>query len=184
MNNYESFIYKNIQKFKSSTNLKILNFMTNNSDIIYICPHLYLGNYNSSQNLDQLTKFNIDSIVNCTKDIPIHEYFKDRTFFRLEIDDSKDIDNINEFKKKIIDATIFIEQQVNQKKNTIVHCYWGLMRSPTVIASYLMFKYKMDVECAIEMIKDKKNCSFHNLYNFKEVLEHVKEEFDKYLFTN
>ena len=52
------------------------------------------------------------------------------------------------------------------------------MRSPTVIASYLIFKYKMDVECAIEFIKDKKNFSFHNIYNFKEILYFVKKEFE------
>ena len=52
------------------------------------------------------------------------------------------------------------------------------MRSPTVIASYLIFKYKMDVECAIEFIKDKKNFSFHNIYNFKKKLYFVKKKFE------
>ena len=71
-----------------------------------------------------------------------------------------------------------IEGVYAKKNNVLVHCYWGLMRSPTVIASYLIYRYKMDVEGAIEFVKDKKNFSFHNLYNFKEILYFVKEHFE------
>ena len=60
-----------------------------------------------------------------------------------------------------------------------MHCYWGIMRSPTIIASYLIYKYKMDVDGAAEFIKDKKNFCFNNIYNFKEILYYVKEEFNK-----
>ena len=82
-------------------------------------------------------------------------------------------------KSNILNATLFIDEQINNNNNVMVHCYWGLMRSPTVIASYLMYKYKMDVESSIQFIKDKKNLSFHSLYNFKEILYYVKEELDK-----
>lgn len=179
MDNLNSFLYKSIQKFKSETSLNIFNFVTNNNDIINICPNLYLGNLNAIKNEDILNKYQIESIVNCTKDIPFHIYFKDKSMFRLNIEDNKELDNIEKFKKKIIDATLFIDVQVKENKNTIVHCYWGLMRSPTVIASYLIYRYKMDVEGAVEFVKDKKNFSFHNLYNFKEILYYVKKEFDK-----
>jgi protein-tyrosine phosphatase len=55
------------------------------------------------------------------------------------------------------------------------------MRSPTVIASYLIYKYNMNVEDAIQFIKNKKNFTFNNSYNFKEILFFIKEEFDKEL---
>ena len=179
MDNINSFIYRGIQKFKSETSLNVFNFLTNNNDIISICPHLYLGNLNAIKNIETLSNHNIESIVNCTKDIPFHIYFKDKTMFRLNIEDNKEIENLEKFKKKIIDVTFFIDEQIKNNKNVIVHCYWGLMRSPTVIASYLIYRYKMDVDGAIEFVKDKKNFSFHNLYNFKEILYYVKEEFDK-----
>jgi len=179
MNNLDSFIYKNIQKFRSKTNLGVFNLLTNNNDLVNICPNLYLGNYKSSQNPNLLLKYNIQSIVNCTKDIPFHDYFKNKTFFRIDIEDSKEYNNVEDFKSKIIDAAIFIDKQIKENKNVIVHCFWGLMRSPTVIAAYLIYRYNMDVEGAIEMLKDKKNLSFHNIYNFKEILEYVKKELDK-----
>ena len=180
MNNFDSFIYNNISKFRSKTNLYIFNLLTNNNDIVNICPNLFLGNYKSSQSIKLLQEYKIDSLVNCTKDIEINEYFQHRNYIRIDVEDSKSNDNINEFKSKIIDSTIFINEQINNNKNVLVHCYWGIMRSPTVIAAYLMYKYNMDVEGVIEFIKDKKNCSFHNLYNFKEILYYVKKELDNY----
>ena len=173
-------IYKGINIFKSKTSLSIFNLLTNNNDIIHICPNLYLGNIKSAHNPELLEEFNINSVVNCTKDIPNHDYFNIKKTFRIDIEDSKDLENINEFKSSIINATLFIDEQIKNNNNVIIHCYWELMRSPTVVASYLMYKYDMDVESAVELIKDKKNFSFHNLYNFKEILYYVKKEFDEY----
>ena len=48
------------------------------------------------------------------------------------------------------------------------------MRSVCVIASYMIYAYNMEVDCAIEFIRNKKNMSFHDLYNFKEILYFVK----------
>lgn len=181
MSQFNAFIYKNIQRLKSETNLSIFNFLTNNSDIVLICPNLYLGNTKSIKNTELLIEYNIESIVNCTNDIQFHDYFNDKPILRVDIEDSKELENIEKFKLKIIDATYFIDAQIKQNKNVIVHCYWGIMRSPTIIASYLIYKYKMDVDGAIEFIKDKKIFSFNNIYNFKEILYYVKDEFDKLL---
>ncbi len=178
MNKKDSFIYNTIQTFRSETSLSIFNFLTNNSDIINICPNLFLGNIKSVKNSKILEKYDIDCIVNCSKDIPFNDYFKDKKMFRIDIEDNKETENLDLFKQNIINAVSFIHENIELNKNVIVHCYWGLMRSPTVIASYLIFKYKMDVECAIEFIKDKKNFSFHNIYNFKEILYFVKKEFE------
>ncbi len=172
-------IYKSARKIRSEKTLDIFNFVTNNSDIILISPNLYLGNIKSSQNINILKEYNINSIVNCSNDIPFHDYFNNKNIFRIDIEDSKELENINKFKSNILNATLFIDEQINNNNNVMVHCYWGLMRSPTVIASYLMYKYKMDVESSIQFIKDKKNLSFHSLYNFKEILYYVKEELDK-----
>ena len=38
-------IYKGINIFKSKTSLSIFNLLTNNNDIIYICPNLYLNQH-------------------------------------------------------------------------------------------------------------------------------------------
>lgn len=173
-------IYKGINLFKSQTSVNIFNLLTNNENLVQICPNLFLGNIQSSQDAVLLEKYNINSIVNCTKDIKNHEYFKFKNSHIIDIEDSKEFNNIENFKSKIISAVLFIDNEINQNKNVIVHCYWGLMRSPTVIAAYLMYKFNMDVETSVEFIKDKKNFSFHNLYNFKEILYYIKKELDTY----
>ena len=173
-------IHKGINLLKFKANVTIFNLLSNNDDLVCICDKLYLGNINSSQNSQLLEEYNIQSIVNCSKDIPIHDYFKLKNSYRIDIEDSKELENMDNFKLKIINAMLFIDNEINNDKNVIVHCYWGLMRSPTVIAAYLMYKYNMDVDTSIEWIKDKKNFSFHNLYNFKEILYYVKKEIDSY----
>ena len=154
------FIFRSISFLKSNSAVNIFNFITNNNDLIYICPNLYLGNINVCKNLDLLKKYNIECIINCTKDIDFHEYFDDKTKYRLDIDDSKDLNNINDFKSKIMNTIYFIDNQINKKCNVLVHCYWGLMRSTCVISCYMIYKYNMEVNCAIEFIRQKKKYEF------------------------
>ena len=177
MNNFDSFFYKIIQKVKSKRTLSIFNMITNNNDIVSIFPHLYLGTINVCHNEALLKKYNIESIVNCTKDIEFHPYFEEKSFFQIDIEDSKEEENIEEFKEKIINAIYFIDDEIKKEKNVIVHCYWGLMRSPTLIAGYLIYKYKMDVDCAVQFIQNKKSFTFSHLYNFKDVLNYVHDYF-------
>ena len=177
MNSWDSFIYKSIQKLKSKTSLKILNTLTNNDDLIQICDHIYLGNVTSAHNAQLLEETNIQALVNCTNDIPIHVYFKDKMYIQLNIEDSKDNKNIEKFKNIIIKTVYFIDEQVKKKHNVIIHCYWGFMRSPSVIACYLIYKYKMDVDSAIEFTRSKKNFAFTKMYNFRELLEFVYDHF-------
>lgn len=177
MSNFDSFFYKIIQKVKSKNTLNLFNFVTNNSDIINIFPHLYLGTINSCHDEILLQQYNIEAIVNCTKDIEFHPYFSDKSFFQIDIEDCKEKENLEEFKKKIISGIYFIDEQINNKKNVIVHCYWGLMRSPTLIAGYLIYKYKMDVDCSIQFIQSKKSFTFSHIYNFRDILEYVYNYF-------
>ena len=60
-----------------------------------------------------------------------------------------------------------------------VHCYWGLMRSATVIAGYLIKYENYSVDNAIELIKNKRSYTFSNLYNFKDILESYQEKISK-----
>jgi len=179
MSSWDSFVYKTIQKLKSKTSLTIFNTLSNNDDLIQICNHVYLGNVKAVHNQELLEQYQIEALVNCTNDIPIHVYFKNRKYKQLYVEDSKDNENMNKFKTIIIETVDFINECVKQKKNIIVHCYWGLMRSPSVIASYLIYKYKMDVDGVIQLIQSKKNFAFTYIYNFRELLDYVYDYYQK-----
>lgn len=175
----DSFIYQTIQKIKSKTSLHIFNALTNNDDLIQICNHVYLGNIKSAHDQTLLKQHKIYAVVNCTNDIPIHVYFKNKKYTQLYVEDSKDNENLYKFKNIIINTIQFIDDCVNEKKNVIVHCYWGLMRSPSVIACYLIYKYKMDVDAVIQFMQSKKNFAFTQIYNFRELLEYVYKYYEK-----
>ena len=48
------------------------------------------------------------------------------------------------------------------------------MRSATVVTAYLIIKYKMDTKDAINIVREQRSFALLSLYNFNEVLEHVK----------
>jgi len=173
MSKFEKSFYKLISFSRNRVSLNIFNFITNNDDYTLIMPNLYLGNINGANNIDFLQKNNISSIVNCSNEIKFHEYFNDKNTFRLSIDDNKEPDNMKKFQENIFNAIKFIDNEINKKRVILVHCYYGLMRSATVIASYLIFKYKMSVNDAIEFLKKKNKMIFNSSYNFIEILESV-----------
>ena len=173
MSNFEKSFYKLISFSRSKILLNTFNFITNNDNSIFIMPNLYLGNINAANDIDFLQKNQIYSIVNCSNEIEFHEYFNDKHIFRLSINDNKDPENIKKFQENIFDALKFIDNEINKKRVVLVHCYFGLMRSATVIAAYLIVKYKMSVNDAIEFLKKKNKMVFNRGYNFIEILEYV-----------
>ncbi len=91
----------------------------------------------------------------------------------MSIDDNKEPENMKKFQENIFNAIKFIDNEINKKRVILIHCYYGLMRSATVIASYLIVKYKMSVNDAIEFLKKKNKMIFNRSYNFIEILESV-----------
>ena len=105
--------------------------------------------------------------------------FEDKNTFRLAINDSRDTDNISTFKSEIISCIEFIESNLDDNKAVYVHCYWGLMRSATVIAGYLIKKYNITHEDAIQIIKEQRPMAILPVYNFNEVLKYVELTYKK-----
>ena len=157
--------------------LKIINNGANIDECNMIIPNLYLGNILGANNIDFLNKNNIQAIVNCTENEPFNEYFDDKCKFRLSINDSRDETNINNFKREIIHAIDFIDASINNNNAVYVHCYWGLMRSATVIAGYLIKKYKLTTEESIGIIKEQRPKALVSFYNFNDVLKYVENEY-------
>jgi protein-tyrosine phosphatase len=164
---------------RNKKSLDIVNKFAYIDDYNEIIPNLYLGNINCANNQQFLIDNNIQSIINCTMNEPFNEYFSDKNKLRLTITDSKESDNMDNFKKQIFEAIYFIEDSLNNDKSVYIHCYWGLMRSATVVAAYLMKKYNMPKDDAISIIREKRCCALLPFYNFNEVLNYVEENMCK-----
>ena len=131
-----------------------------------IIPNIYLGNYNSSQDLNFLKKHNIKLIVNCTRGIPFlseHECEK----VRIPIDDNRIFKN-NDILEHL-DIIDKIEDYIKKKENILVHCRLGSQRSANIVLLYLL-KYKhLDINFATQLIKQKRPICFFPMNSFNHI---------------
>ena len=181
MSFFDKLMYSAINLGRNKNTIKIFNAITKNENYNIIIPHLYLGNIAYANDTDFLIENNINAIVNCTIDEPFNNYFENKNKLRLSLNDSREIENIEKFKIDIIDGINFIDNCINEDKNVYVHCYFGLMRSATVVTGYLIKKYNIPYKDAINIVKEKRHMALSSIYNFNEVLEFVE---NKYLDKN
>ena len=167
-------IYKVLCIARNKNFLKVVNTIGNIDDYNIIIPNLYLGNINYANNLEFLNQHNIGAIINCTENEPFNDYFEDKYKYRLSINDSKNDENISKFKSEIANCINFIEHCIDNNIPVYVHCYWGLMRSATVVTSYLIKKYNIPYKDAINIVKEQRPSALSSLYNFNEVLQYVE----------
>jgi len=179
MNFINKNIYNLLCKFRNTETLTVVNNIAKIDDYNLIIPNLYLGNIKCANNLNFLLEHNIKGIINCNEHEHFHEYFNDATKkkLRLSINDSRDDTNISKFKHEIIDSINFIDDCLENNEPILVHCYWGLMRSATVVACYLIKKYKISAHEAICIVKTNRPYSLLSFYNFNEILQFVEDTY-------
>ena len=78
-----------------------------------------------------------------------------------------------------MNAIFFIENNIKEDKRIYIHCYWGLMRSATVVAGYLIYKYRLSKEEAIHIVKEQRPLALSSMYNFNEVLDFLEKKYPK-----
>ncbi len=178
---WNSFVYKSINILKSKNSLKLANTLSLIPNHHKIIDNIYLGNLVSAHNEEFLRKENIGAIVNCTVNEEFHSYFLNKSKHRLDVEDSRDSENINKFWLKIDDAVEFIDYEIKNGNIIYVHCYWGLMRSATVVAAYLIKKYQYTPSEAIQFVKQKRPQSLSSIYNYNDILERY---YKKYCLIN
>jgi predicted protein tyrosine phosphatase len=171
---FNNIVYNIICLTRHKKILNIVNQVADIDDYNMIIPNLYLGNIKASQNIDFFKKSKIEAIINCTENEPFCNYFKNKAQFRLSVKDNKDEKNIEKFKTDIIKSIDFIEKNLNENKPVYVHCYWGLMRSATVVTAYIIKKYNISKIDAINIVKEKRPKALSSIYNFNEILDFVE----------
>lgn len=135
-----------------------------------ITSHIWLGNIQSSRDINFLKENKINAIVNCTQHEPFHSYFQSLPKMRLDVSDHRNEENIEKFYQLLPSIVEFIQNQVKNNNIVLIHCYWGFMRSATVVGAYLIKEYKMKPNDVISLIQDKRPQTFSSLYNFNELL--------------
>lgn len=113
---------------------------------------LWLGDITASENLKALNKYKISHIVTIL-DYQPNFSDKNRTYLHIHADDFHSTDLLtNEFEK----CFQFINKAIEQGEQVLIHCHAGVSRSATIAAMYLMRKYSLTREQAIERIISKR----------------------------
>jgi len=128
-------------------------YINTDFNISKINDNLYIGDFPSACNKEELLKLGITHIV--TAVVGVGEMFPDDFKYQLvDICDTK-----TTFVYPYLDECVrFIDNAIENGGKAFVHCMCGISRSATIIAAYLIYKYKYTVDEAIEKIKQCRDC--------------------------
>src|ERR1051325_4270811 len=120
------------------------------SDICEIVPSfLYLSSKQSSKNLESLQHYKITHIVNIAGKQHFPSHF---IYLRSHFPDSSDAP----FLKHLPAILEFIESTEKTGGKVLVQCHAGVSRSPAVVVAWLMKRNGMQLDKAIEFIKERR----------------------------
>ncbi|KAL1229795.1 Dual specificity protein phosphatase [Trichinella spiralis] len=117
---------------------------------VEIIPYLYLGNAANASDISVLQKYNINYVVNVTRNLP-NAFENDARFkyLQIPIDDNWSQNLASHFPK----AIQFINEARSKKCGVLVHCLAGISRSVTVTVAYLMQTLSLSLDDAYDMVK-------------------------------
>lgn len=113
-----------------------------------IINNLWLGNGIIAKSKDFKEKNNIKNIVNISCNIP--NYFSDTNYLNFNVEDQIP-DNYDIF--KIFDlANEFILEGLKKNQGVLVHSKYGINKSATIIAAFLIKNLELDYSTAIKYV--------------------------------
>ena len=165
-------IPKNDNKEEERKNLSQINNNNNRSSLSQITDNIFTSGYLVAKDITFLLNNNFTHVINCSRgssmESPNDEIIKSQNYEKspsikylpIFLRDDPGADIINCF----FQAIDFIESDYKKgPKKILIHCIEGISRAPAIIAGYLMWKYNLKTENAIELVKSKRNCVDINL---------------------
>ena len=135
------------------------------NDADQIIPHMWLGNFRSSQNIDFIRNNHITVIINCTKDLPflnVNDIYK----YRVPVDDNLQKREILSMAQWIGKILPIIEEHYSQGRCILIHCAAGMQRSAIIVLSFLCSHGSIDPKAALVQIRVKRPIVFSPFMNF------------------
>lgn len=158
------------------------NYLVNVSHYIYtkvkfyigghqneIIKNLWLGDHFSSVDTQFLLNNNIQSVFNCTKNLPFTTLPIEK--YRIPIDDDRTNFSSDKIKKYSSGFFKTIDEHLEQNNGVLIHCHAGYQRSATFLALYLMKKYNVDFNKVSKIIKNERFFAFFPIPNYSKILK-------------
>ena len=143
-------------------------YIENQNEII---KNLWVGNYMSAVDQNFLNRNNIKLIINLSKTIEfttLQDIYKYRIAINDNLSEESNVGMINHFEN----SYNLIDKFLKNNQGVLIHCRAGAQRSATLAALYLMKKYNIRSEKAMEIVKTQRKIAFYIRPNFLPVFNH------------
>lgn len=120
-----------------------------------IIPGLFLGNLTAATDIEWLKETKINYILtadSCPLPRKIQELLPNLTIKYIQVTDMPREDLLTHFE----DSYEFIDHALQLNDKILIHCYFGVSRSATLVIAYLMKKYKRSFSDTFEEVKGKR----------------------------
>ncbi len=139
----------------------------NNADMFV--PRIWLGKKIASMDESFLRQNGIETVFNCTKDMPFHSSMRRR--YRVPVDDNLEEEEIRNMELWSFEIIYKLLLEYKQEKTILVHCAAGIQRSAAVVAMFLMVFTGMKHEDAMQYIKERRPIAFYKNANFLKSIQ-------------
>lgn len=138
------------------TNLTREDFDAGPSSFDEIEPGLFLGNLTAATDVNWLKKTGITHILtvdSCPLPRKIQERLPNLIIKYIQVTDMPREDLLTHFE----DSYEFIDRALLESNNKVlVHCYFGMSRSATIVIAYMMKKHEKCFSDAFQVVKEKR----------------------------
>jgi protein-tyrosine phosphatase len=134
-----------------------------------IIPGIWLGNREAALDGNWLNQKKINTVFNCTKDIPFYPTVQRR--YRVPIDDNLQAEEIRNLELWSYELVYKMIKEYKTGQPMLVHCAAGMQRSAAALAMFLIATKNMTPEQAIHFIRDERKIAFHPSANFGQSIQ-------------
>ena len=145
------------------------------NDAHEIIPRLWLGNGRASMNYSFLSKNNIFTIFNCTKDLAFHPAVPNK--FRIPIDDNLKEEEIRNMTQWSFEIVLTMMKEYYSGRNILIHCFAGMQRSAAATAMFLIATRNMTPINAVNFIQKIRPIAFTPSANFMKSINMFYSEY-------
>jgi protein-tyrosine phosphatase len=129
-----------------------------------IVPNLFLGNYDIATSVSWLLKNRITHVLSIMDEEQRIERLK--RLLKLTVADHKVIVMDDKYKSPLrlhfdecstwIRNALTFDRKQKRQGRILIHCLYGISRSPTIVAAYLIQEYGMNASQSIKLIQEKR----------------------------